>query len=240
MIKIKNLTVSFENETVLENINLTIPENEITVIVGESGCGKTVLMKTVEGLFQPDSGEILIDEIDIFSRKRKELQKIRQKMAMLFQSSALLDSYNVFQNVALPLFEHTKKSEKEITQIVKEKLKLVGLENILTKMPSELSGGMKKRVALARAIILQPKYMIYDEPTTGLDPSISSEITGLILKMQRTLKITSIVVTHDLDCIDKIANRIIMLHQKKIIFDGKYDDFKNANQKEIRKFLRIS
>ena len=240
MIKIKNLTVSFENETVLENINLTIPENEITVIVGESGCGKTVLMKTVEGLFQPDSGKILIDEIDIFSRKRKELQKIRQKMAMLFQSSALLDSYNVFQNVALPLFEHTKKSEKEITQIVKEKLKLVGLENILTKMPSELSGGMKKRVALARAIILQPKYMIYDEPTTGLDPSISSEITGLILKMQRTLKITSIVVTHDLDCIDKIANRIIMLHQKKIIFDGKYDDFKNAEQKEIRRFLRIS
>ncbi|HHE39323.1 MAG TPA: ATP-binding cassette domain-containing protein, partial [Candidatus Cloacimonetes bacterium] len=130
--------------------------------------------------------------------------------------------------------------EKEITQIVKEKLKLVGLENILIKMPSELSGGMKKRVALARAIILQPKYMIYDEPTTGLDPSISSEITGLILKMQRTLKITSIVVTHDLDCIDKIANRIIMLHQKKIIFDGKYDDFKNANQKEIKRFLRIS
>jgi len=238
LIEIKNLTVSFDSQTILDNISLTIPENDITVIVGESGCGKTVLMKSVEGLFQPDSGKILIDDIDIFSSKKKELQKIRQKMAMLFQNSALLDSYNVFQNVALPLFEHTRKSDTEISEIVTKKLKLVGLENVLSKMPSELSGGMKKRVALARAIILQPKYIIYDEPTTGLDPSIAAEINGLIRKMQKSFKITSIVVTHDLDCIEKIAGRIIMLHREKIIFDGKYADFKNANQKEIKRFLR--
>ena len=239
MIKIKNLTVSFDDQTILENINLTIPENEITVIVGESGCGKTVLMKTVEGLYQPDAGEILIDDKEIFSLKRKEVQKIRQQMAMLFQNSALFDSMNIFQNVALPLYEHSKKTDAEIREIVEQKLRLVGLENILTKMPSNLSGGMKKRVALARAIILEPKYIIYDEPTTGLDPSIASDIIGLIRRIHKTLQITSIVITHDLECIQKINGKMIMINDRKIIFDGNYSDFKNAERKEIKRFLRL-
>ena len=239
MIKIKNLTVSFDDQTILENINLTIPENEITVIVGESGCGKTVLMKTVEGLYQPDAGEILIDDKEIFSLKRKEVQKIRQQMAMLFQNSALFDSMNIFQNVALPLYEHSKKTDAEIREIVEQKLRLVGLENILIKMPSNLSGGMKKRVALARAIILEPKYIIYDEPTTGLDPSIASDIIGLIRRIHKTLQITSIVITHDLECIQKINGKMIMINDRKIIFDGNYSDFKNAEKKEIKRFLRL-
>lgn len=239
MIKIKNLTVSFDDQTILENINLTIPENEITVIVGESGCGKTVLMKTVEGLYQPDAGEILIDDKEIFSLKRKEVQKIRQQMAMLFQNSALFDSMNIFQNVALPLYEHSKKTDAEIREIVEQKLRLVGLENILTKMPSNLSGGMKKRVALARAIILEPKYIIYDEPTTGLDPSIASDIIGLIRRIHKTLQITSIVITHDLECIKKINGKMVMINDRKIIFDGNYSDFKNAERKEIKRFLRL-
>ena len=239
MIKIKNLTVSFDDQIILENINLTIPENEITVIVGESGCGKTVLMKTVEGLYQPDAGEILIDDKEIFSLKRKEVQKIRQQMAMLFQNSALFDSMNIFQNVALPLYEHSKKTDAEIREIVEQKLRLVGLENILIKMPSNLSGGMKKRVALARAIILEPKYIIYDEPTTGLDPSIASDIIGLIRRIHKTLQITSIVITHDLECIQKINGKMIMINDRKIIFDGNYSDFKNAERKEIKRFLRL-
>ena len=239
MIKIKNLTVSFDDQTILENINLTIPENEITVIVGESGCGKTVLMKTVEGLYQPDAGEILIDDKEIFSLKRKEVQKIRQQMAMLFQNSALFDSMNIFQNVALPLYEHSKKTDAEIREIVEQKLRLVGLENILIKMPSNLSGGMKKRVALARAIILEPKYIIYDEPTTGLDPSIASDIIGLIRRIHKTLQITSIVITHDLECIKKINGKMVMINDRKIIFDGNYSDFKNAERKEIKRFLRL-
>lgn len=237
MIKIENLSVGFDDHFVLENINLEIPKNETTLIVGQSGTGKSVLIKTIEGLIKPCQGKIFIEGTDIFSLKHRQMNKIRRKLGMLFQDSALLDSYNVFQNVALPLVEHTKLSDKEILFLVEKKLQFAGLKNILQKMPHELSGGMKKRVALARAIIMEPEYIIYDEPTTGLDTSTAEDIIKLIKKMQNDLGITSIIITHDLNCIKKTAGKIIMLSSGKIIFDGNWQDFNNASKLEIRNFL---
>jgi len=159
-------------------------------------------------------------------------------MAMLFQGSALLDSLNVYQNVALPIIEHRDIPEKDVLKEVIEKLELVGLKDVLTKMPSELSGGMKKRVALARAIIMKPKYIIYDEPTTGLDPIIAEEISNLILKLQKQYKVASIIITHDMNCIRKLKGHIAMIHDKKIIFDGTFNDFNNDTRKIIREFVK--
>lgn len=238
MIEIKDVSISFNDQQVLQNIFLKIQENKITIIVGQSGTGKSVLMKCIEGLIKPDSGSIFIDEKDLFNLNDSQLNETRKSMAMLFQGSALLDSMNVFQNVALPLVEHTDLSESEILDEVKEKLELVGLKDILFKMPSELSGGMKKRVALARAIILKPKYIIYDEPTTGLDPIIAEEISNLILKLHQQYNITSIIITHDLDCIHKIKGQIAMIHNKKIVFDGTYDKFIKDDREIIKGFIK--
>jgi phospholipid/cholesterol/gamma-HCH transport system ATP-binding protein len=240
VIEIKGLTISFDGETVLENIDLDIRKNEITTIVGQSGCGKSVLMKTIEGLINPETGTVLVDGKNIFSLSSKELNSTRRKLAMLFQGAALLDSLNVYQNVALPLMEHSKLSEDKILMLVTDKLKLLGLIDVLDKMPSELSGGMKKRVALARAIIMQPEYIIYDEPTTGLDPIIAAEIIELILRLHNNFAVTSIIITHDLNCIRKIKGRIAMIHDKKIIFDGTFNDFINDNGVYIKKFININ
>ncbi len=236
MIEIKDLTIGFDGNNILENINFNILKDKITIIVGQSGCGKSVLVKTIEGLYKPLNGKVIIDGYDVFSLKRKQLQQLRRKLTMLFQGSALLDSLNVYQNVSLPLFEHMEFSEKDIYDIVTEKLELVGLKDILYKMPSELSGGMKKRVALARAIILHPEYIIYDEPTTGLDPIIADEINKLILKLYKNFKITPIIITHDFNCIKKIGERIVMIHDKKIIFDGTLSNYKNSPDPRIKKF----
>jgi len=238
MIEIKNLSISFGEQKILQNLDLTIKENQITIVVGQSGTGKSVLMKCIEGLIEPVKGSIIIDEIDLFTLNKQELNETRKKMAMLFQGSALLDSLNVYQNIALPLIEHTDLSEDAILKEVKEKLELVGLEDVLTKMPSELSGGMKKRVALARAIILKPKYIIYDEPTTGLDPIIAEEISTLILKLQKQYDIASIIITHDMNCIRKIKGNVAMIHDKKIVFDGTFNDFINDERKIIREFVK--
>jgi len=238
MIEIKNLSISFGDQEILNSIDLTIRENQITIIVGQSGTGKSVLMKCIEGLIEPDEGSIVIDEKNLFELNKLELNETRKKMAMLFQGSALLDSMNVYQNIALPLIEHTDLSEEAIMKEVTEKLELVGLKDVLTKMPSELSGGMKKRVALARAIILKPKYIIYDEPTTGLDPIIADEISNLILKLQKQYDIASIIITHDMDCIRKIKGSIAMIHDKKIVFDGTFDDFINDERKIIKEFVK--
>jgi len=238
MIEINNLSISFGDQEIINNIDLKIKENQITIIVGQSGTGKSVLMKCIEGLIEPVEGSIVIDEKNLFELNKFELNETRKKMAMLFQGSALLDSLNVYQNIALPLIEHTDLSEEAILNEVIEKLELVGLKDVLTKMPSELSGGMKKRVALARAIILKPKYIIYDEPTTGLDPIIANEISNLILKLQSQYDIASIIITHDMDCIRKIKGHIAMIHDKKIVFDGTFDDFINDERKMIKEFVK--
>ena len=238
MIDIKNLSVGFDDVSVIENVTFSIKKHATTLIVGQSGSGKSVLVKTIEGLIQPIQGQIFIEGTNIIEQPQKKILEVQKKMAMLFQNSALLDSYNVYQNVALPLFEHRNLSEKKIIQLVKQKLSLVGLHNVMDKMPSELSGGMKKRVALARAIILKPEYIIYDEPTTGLDPVTSSEIIDLILQLKKNLGVTSIIITHDVNCIERTAGRILMLHEKKIYFDGNLNEFQTNDDMEIRKFLR--
>ncbi len=228
MIEVINITVNLEDKLILEDISCIIPERKSTVIIGKSGSGKSVLVKTIAGLLKPVSGDVLIDGESICKAGHNKLKIIRQKMSMLFQGAALFDSMNVYQNVALPLFEHTKLKESEIIKIVEEKLDLVGLKYVMDKMPSDLSGGMRKRVGLARAITLEPKYIIYDEPTTGLDPITSAEITHLIASLQKKCNYSSIIITHDQDCIEKTAEHVIFIQNRKIIFQGEYTEFKSS------------
>lgn len=236
MIEIKNLYIHLAQKEILQDINLTIKQHEIISIVGQSGSGKSVLMKTVEGLFTPTSGSVYINGKDFFQLSRKQKSKMRRKLAMLFQGAALLDSLDVFQNVALPLIEHTDLSINKIHEKVKYCLKLVDLNNVMELMPAELSGGMKKRVALARAIIMQPDFIIYDEPTTGLDPSTADEIIDMMLMLYNREKITPIIITHDFNCLEKVQGRIVMLHQKRIIFDGTFKKFISSEDARIKKF----
>lgn len=236
MIEVKNLSVAFKNETVLHNVSLTIAEEKKTVIAGKSGSGKSVLIKTIEGIIKPSAGSVLIDYINVFSVGNKELNTLRKKMSLLFQGSALFDSMNIFQNIAFPLIEHTKYSKKEVIDIVEEKLELVGLPGILTKMPAELSGGMKKRAALARAIVNDPKYIFYDEPTTGLDPKISDDIISLILTLQDKLNHTAVIITHDLKCIERAADNIIILEDGRIQYDDTYNSFLDSKEPKCMQF----
>ncbi len=238
MIEIKNLSVVFDGIYIIDDLSLTIPEGRITVIAGRSGSGKTVLMKTVKGLIKPAAGTVLIDGTDIFAIKEAELNQLRRKMALLFQSSALFDSFNVFQNVAFPLIEHSKLSGNKVAELVNEKLSLVGMHDVHQKMPSELSGGMQKRAALARAIILDPKYIIYDEPTTGLDPLIATDIINLILSLQAKQKHTSIIITHDVFCIDKTADYIVVIDEGRIKFEGEYRQLQMTNDPYCLQFIK--
>lgn len=238
MIKIRDLTVVLGGQTILDGINLDIPEGKKTVLAGQSGSGKSVLMKTVIGLIKPVAGNVFVDGEDVFSLDKKELNRLRRKMALLFQGSALFDSMNVYQNVAFPLVEHQKMSQEEILKEVSEKLSLVGLEGVFYKMPPELSGGMKKRAALARAIILNPKYIIYDEPTTGLDPTISSDIIDLINKLHLKYQNTGVIITHDIDCIDRTAEYMVVIGEKKIKYAGDYQRFLMTEDPYCQQFIR--
>ncbi|MCD4828587.1 MAG: ATP-binding cassette domain-containing protein [Candidatus Cloacimonetes bacterium] len=237
MIELVDVTVGFDGKPVLRNISCTFPEGRTTLVVGASGSGKSVLMRTIEGLIRPVSGEVWIDGERIDTHNALHLRQTRRKLSMLFQGAALLDSMNVYQNVALPLVEHTRLEPQEIRRQVREKLALVGLHNVEEAMPSALSGGMRKRVGLARAIILEPRYIIYDEPTTGLDPVIAEEIVRLIQKLRDSLEVTTIVVTHDLECIDRLAERVVMIGEEVKWFEGDYQEFTRSDDKHIRAFL---
>lgn len=232
MIEIKNLHKGFGGKAVLRGVNLTIHDGERLVIVGRSGCGKSVLLKHIINLLQPDEGYILVDEIPIRKVGQADLFQLRRQFGFLFQGAALFDSMTVAENIALPLREHSNWGEDEILEKVAEKLKLVGLPGIETLKPSELSGGMKKRVGLARALILEPKYIMYDEPTTGLDPIMAAIIDKLIVKLSERLQVTSIVVTHDMQSVEKVADRVVMLHNGKIIFSGTVAEM-NASEDEV-------
>lgn len=237
MIQIKDVYKSFRENHVLRGVDLTINKGETIVIIGRSGCGKSVLLKLIMGLMKPDEGKIFINEDDITFWNDNQLNKLRQKFGMLFQASALFDSMTVDENVGLGLREHTKLPEDEIRQKVKEKLKLVGLSEIEEKKPAELSGGMKKRVGLARAIAMDPEYVLYDEPTTGLDPIMADVINELIINLRNTLSITSIAVTHDIVSAYKIADRIAMLYEGKIVFIGTPEEVKNTDNPVVRQFI---
>lgn len=238
MIKIEKIKKSFNDKIVLENINLEIQTGESLAIIGSSGCGKSVLLKNIVGLLKPDEGRIFIDGIDITNLSQKKLYSIRQKFGFLFQGAALFDSITVEENIALPLIENNYKyTTKEIKKLVAEKLDLVKLPGIEKQKPSELSGGMKKRVGLARALITNPKYIFYDEPTTGLDPITSDAIDDLIANLNEQLKVTSIVVTHDMLSVKKISKRVVMLYNGNVHFDGSFDDLLNSEDKIIKKFI---
>jgi len=237
MIEIIDLHKSFGDNKVLDGVNLTISKGETTTIIGRSGVGKSVLLKHIIGLVKPDEGKILIDGEDITLCKNEKLVELRQRFGMLFQGSALFDSMTVQENVGLGLREHTKLPEEEIREIVREKLRLVGLSGVENSKPAELSGGMKKRVGLARAIAMNPEYILYDEPTTGLDPIMADAINYLIIRMKNELNITSIAVTHDIVSAYKISNRIAMIYEGKIIFIGTPEEVKNTDDPIVRQFV---
>lgn len=237
MIEIKGLHKTLGNKEVLRGVDLTIKDGETLVIIGRSGCGKSVLLKHITGLMEPDAGTVLINGHDMFTVSSQKQDELRLKIGMVFQGAALFDSLNVYENVGYSLIEHTKIPADKILETVKEKLRMVGLTGIEEVMPADLSGGMKKRVSLARAICNDPKIVLYDEPTTGLDPINSDVINDLILRMQEKLKVTSIVVTHDMTSAYKVGNRIAMLYEGKIIGVGTPDEIRNTQDPVIRQFI---
>jgi phospholipid/cholesterol/gamma-HCH transport system ATP-binding protein len=238
MIEIKDLYKSFHNKPVLEGVNLTIHKGETVVVIGRSGCGKSVLLKHIIGLLKPDKGQLLIDGEDITAYPKNRLNQLRQRFGMLFQGAALFDSMTVAENVGLGLREHTKMTDEKIREIATEKLKMVGLVGAEELKPAELSGGMKKRVGLARAIAMNPEFILYDEPTTGLDPIMADAINDLVINLRNTLKITSIAVTHDMSSAYKIADKIAMLYKGAIIFAGTPEEIKKTDNPIVQQFIQ--
>ena len=238
MIEVINLHKSFDGLEVLKGINLVIPKGKITVVIGGSGSGKTVFLRHLIGLFRPDLGQVFIDRVNIHALPRQELSEFRKRFGMLFQSAALFDSLDVFENVAFPLIEHRKMRDIDaVRRIVEEKLAQVGLSDITHKLPSELSGGMRKRVGLARAIALDPEIILYDEPTTGLDPISTVAIDNLIVSMQQRLNVTSVVISHDVDSAFRIADQIAMIVDGRIIVSGTPDEVRASEIPVVQRFL---
>jgi len=240
MIHIENLYKSFNGKKVLNGINLTINKSETFLIIGRSGAGKTVLLKSILGLLKPDSGKIFIDNVDITLLNNKELEKVRLQFGLVFQSSALFDFLTIEENVGFYFYQHTNLKRSEIREKVKETLKLVGLEGIEDMYPYQLSGGMKKRVSIARAIIYNPKIIIYDEPTTGIDPISIDKIVSLINDLHNRFLITSLIVTHDLEVGLKLADRLAFLFGGRIIFEGTKEDLKNTQDQRVIQFIQGS
>jgi phospholipid/cholesterol/gamma-HCH transport system ATP-binding protein len=247
LIEVHGLGVRFGRQAVLRDINLEVPRGQTLVIIGESGCGKTVLLKSLIGLVYPTQGEALFDGHNLAKIDERELTKQRMRFGFLFQSAALFDSLTVAQNVGFPLKEHTQQTPDEISQIVMERVAEVGLpDEALAKHPAELSGGMRKRVGLARALALKPEVMLYDEPTTGLDPIMSDVINQLILNTRKLHQVTSIVVTHDMNTVRKVADRVIMLmplgrvksNEPQVVFDGPPDALERSADKRVVQFIR--
>jgi len=239
MIEINELYKSFGENKVLRGVNLVIEEGQTFAIIGRSGCGKSVLLKHIVGLLEPDSGTVKIEGQNISELDENGQYKIRTKFGFLFQGAALFDSLNVEENVGLSLVENDYGfSQKEINQRVEKNLELVGLPGIQKLKPSELSGGMRKRVGLARALINEPKYILYDEPTTGLDPVMSDSIDELIKELSEKLNVTSIVVTHDMFSVKNVADRIAMMHEGKIYFNGTPDEVLESDDPVVKGFIQ--
>lgn len=237
MIRLVDVCKNFGDKEVLHHINLTIEDGETLAIIGGSGSGKSTLLRLLIGLIRPTSGEIWIGDTEISKLPEEKLDKVRLHMGMVFQYSALFDSMTVGDNVAFGLREHTDMPEKEIQRVVEEKLQLVGLENVAQRMPNELSGGMKKRVSLARAIAFEPEIIFYDEPSSGLDPIMTEKIDELIRHTQQALKVTSVVVTHDMASACRIADRIAMVYEGELIAVDTVENFKNIKDGRVQAFF---
>jgi len=237
IVKIESLTKRFDELTVLDHVSLNVKKGENLVVFGRSGTGKSVLLKCIIGLLEPDEGEVYIKDKNILKLNIKELNEIRRHTSFLFQGAALYDSMSVRENLEFTLIKRKKNTPEEIDEKVHHTLSLVGLEDAIDKMPSELSGGMKKRIGLARAIITEPEIMFYDEPTTGLDPISSKEISELIISLQKDLNMTSIVVTHDLVCAKIIADRAIFLKDGKIAYEGTLNELVRSKDKFLQNFF---
>ena len=237
MIEVRNLHKTFGEKHVLRGVNLAIQSGESITIIGQSGCGKSVLLKHLVGLLEPDEGEVVVDGEPITGARRREMYEIRKKFGVLFQGSALFDSMTVEENVGLALRTHTIMTDLQISERAAECLRLVSMEGTQKLKPAELSGGMKKRVGLARAIAMQPAYILYDEPTTGLDPITADSINDLVIHLNHQLKVTTVVVTHDIVSAYKVSDRIVMLHGGEIIFSGTPQETQTTDMNIVRRFV---
>ncbi len=239
MIEIIDLHKSFNGLVVLDGVNLTIPTGEITVVIGKSGGGKSVLLKHIIGLLQPDRGQILVDGVDISRLRGRQLQEFKKHFAVLFQGGALFDSLNVFENIAFPLREKTRLPEEEIARRVRERLEQMHLAaEVETKFPDELSGGMKKRVALARAMIQEPEIILFDEPVTGLDPPMSNTVFHLIQQTHQESGYTALVVAHDIPEVFQIADHVAMLHGGRIVAHGSSEEIQHHEDPVVQAFIK--
>jgi phospholipid/cholesterol/gamma-HCH transport system ATP-binding protein len=237
-IRVVNLHKSFGENRVLRGVHLEVRQGESMVVIGGSGSGKTVLIKCIIGLMRPDEGEIYVDNVEMTQLDERRLNEVRKKFGMLFQGGALFDSLTVWENVGFGVRRQTRLSEEEIRKIASEKLRLLGLRNVEDLMPAELSGGMKKRVSLARAIAMEPEILLYDEPTTGIDPVMADAINDLIVQMKEKLRVTSIAITHDMKSAYKIGDRIAMLYQGQIIEIGIPQEIKNSPDPVVQQFIQ--
>lgn len=238
MIEITGLHKSFGKKKVLDGVDLRVEAGETMVIIGRSGCGKSVLLKHLVGLFPPDRGSVAVDGTELRGIRKRELYALRRRFGMLFQGAALFDSMTVAENVGLGLRQHSDLPPEEVLEVVRRKLSMVGMAGTEQLMPAELSGGMKKRVGLARALAMDPSYVLYDEPTTGLDPIMADKINDLIVDLQKKLSLTSVVVTHDMVSANKVGDRIAMLHQGRIIFCGTPRQIAASADERVQQFIR--
>jgi phospholipid/cholesterol/gamma-HCH transport system ATP-binding protein len=236
-IRLVDLSKRFGTNVVLDGLNLDIAEGESVVLIGPSGTGKSVLLKHIIGLLKPDSGQVLVDGTDLWSLSEHELNVFRRRFGMSFQEGALFDSMTVFENIAFPLRRQTKKTPAEIRERVAECLELVHLEGIETKKPAELSGGMRRRVGFARAIALEPQILLFDEPTTGLDPIMTDVIDSTIVEMRERLRSTSVTITHDMESASRIGDRIAMIYEGKIVADAAPAEFMKSENPLVRQFV---
>lgn len=236
-VTVQGLSKRFGPKQVLDEMDLNIRRGETIVIIGRSGEGKSVLLKHIVRLLEPDAGQVWVEGEEVTALRRRSLMELRKRFGMLFQGAALFDSMTICENVSLMLAEHSGWSEERIRTRACECLEMVGLEGTEDKLPSALSGGMKKRAGLARAIVMEPQYILYDEPTTGLDPITSDGVNDLIIKLQRELQVTSIVVTHDMQSAFKIADRMAMLRRGKIVYVGNIEDVKTTDHAMVRQFI---